>query len=65
MVRLALAEAATAPQIATFTAHSLKAETISFDWIESQRTLRMRVGQDQTRLLGVSSQVLAQSISLM
>jgi multidrug efflux pump subunit AcrB len=62
---LALAEAATAPQIAAFTGHSLKAETISFDWIESQRTLRMRVDQDQARLLGVSSQVLAQSISLM
>jgi multidrug efflux pump subunit AcrB len=40
-----------------------RTEKISFDWIESQRTLRMRVDQDQARLLGVSSQVLAQSIS--
>ena len=40
-----------------------RTEKISFDWIEPQRTLRMRVDQDQARLLGVSSQVLAQSIS--
>jgi multidrug efflux pump len=40
-----------------------RTEKISFDWIEPQRTLRMRVNQDQTRLLGVSSQVLAQSLS--
>jgi multidrug efflux pump subunit AcrB len=40
-----------------------RTEKISYDWIEPQRTLRMRVDQDQARLLGVSSQVLAQSIS--
>ena len=40
-----------------------RTEKISFDWIEPQRTLRVRVDQDQARLLGVSSQVLAQSLS--
>jgi multidrug efflux pump subunit AcrB len=40
-----------------------RTEKISFDWIEPQRTLRMRVDQDQARLLGVSSQVLAQALS--
>jgi multidrug efflux pump subunit AcrB len=40
-----------------------RTEKISFDWIEPQRTLRMRVDQDQARLLGVSSQVLAQTLS--
>jgi multidrug efflux pump len=40
-----------------------RTEKISFDWIEPQRTLRLRVDQDQARLLGVSSQVLAQALS--
>jgi multidrug efflux pump subunit AcrB len=40
-----------------------RTEKINFDWIEPQRTLRMRVDQDQARLLGVSSQVLAQALS--
>jgi multidrug efflux pump len=40
-----------------------RTEKISFDWIEPQRTLRIRVDQDQARLLGVNSQVLAQSLS--
>jgi multidrug efflux pump subunit AcrB len=40
-----------------------RTEKLNFDWIEPQRTLRMRVDQDQARLLGVSSQVLAQALS--
>jgi multidrug efflux pump len=44
-------------------ANDPRTEKISFDWIEPQRTLRIRVDQDQARLLGVSSQVLAQSLS--
>jgi len=40
-----------------------RTDKINFDWIEPQRTLRMRVNQDQARLLGVSSQVLAQALS--
>src|SRR5260370_40878025 len=38
-------------------------EKINFNWTEAQRTLRMRVDQDEVRLLGVSSQVLAQALS--
>jgi multidrug efflux pump len=36
---------------------------VSFDWIEPSRTLRIRVDQDQARLLGVSSESLAQSLN--
>ena len=38
-------------------------QSINFDWIEPMRTLRIRVNQDQARLLGVSSQALAQSLN--
>jgi multidrug efflux pump subunit AcrB len=40
-----------------------RARTINFDWIEPMRTLRIRVNQDEARLLGVSSQTLAQSLN--
>jgi multidrug efflux pump subunit AcrB len=40
-----------------------RAQQINFDWIEPIRTLRMRVNQDQARLLGVSSEALAQSLN--
>jgi multidrug efflux pump subunit AcrB len=50
-------------QLSAVVAGDPRTEKISFDWIEPQRTLRMRVDQDQARLLGVSSQVLAQSLS--
>src|SRR5260221_5392521 len=40
-----------------------RTEKINFNWIEPQRTWRRRVDQDQARLLGVSSQVLAQALS--
>lgn len=40
--------------------HALK---INFDWMEPARTLRMRVDQDQARLLGVSSEALAQALN--
>ncbi len=50
-------------QLSAVIAGDPRTEKISFDWIEPQRTLRMRVDQDQARLLGVSSQVLAQSLS--
>jgi multidrug efflux pump subunit AcrB len=50
-------------QLSAVVASDPRTEKISFDWIEPQRTLRMRVDQDQARLLGVSSQVLAQSLS--
>jgi multidrug efflux pump subunit AcrB len=50
-------------KLAAVVATDPRTEKISFDWIEPQRTLRMRVDQDQARLLGVSSQVLAQALS--
>src|SRR5260370_23144300 len=40
-----------------------RTRTVSFNCIRPQRTLRIRVDQDQARLLCVSSQVLAQSLS--
>src|SRR5712671_4532821 len=50
-------------KLSTVIAGDPRTEKISYDWIEPQRTLRMHVDQDQARLLGVSSQVLAQSLS--
>lgn len=40
-----------------------RTQTINFNWIEPMRTLRIRVNQDEARLLGVSSQALAQSLN--
>jgi multidrug efflux pump subunit AcrB len=40
-----------------------RAQQINFDWIEPIRTLQMRVNQDQARLLGVSSQALAEALN--
>src|SRR5712672_1688571 len=40
-----------------------RTQSTNFDWIEPMRTLRIRVNQDQARLLGVSSQVLAQAVN--
>ena len=36
---------------------------VNFDWIEPARTLKVKVDQDQARLLGVSSQDLAQTLN--
>jgi multidrug efflux pump subunit AcrB len=40
-----------------------RAQTVNFDWIEPMRTLRVEVNQDEARLLGVSSEALAQSVN--
>ena len=40
-----------------------RARTVNFDWIEPIRTLRVDVDQDQARLLGISSEQLAQSLN--
>jgi multidrug efflux pump subunit AcrB len=40
-----------------------RAEKVNFDWIEPSRTMRVRVDQDQARLLGVSSQQLAETLN--
>ena len=50
-------------QIAGVIATDPHSQSINFDWIEPLRTLRIRVNQDQARLLGVSSQALAQSLN--
>jgi multidrug efflux pump subunit AcrB len=40
-----------------------RAQSINFDWIEPMRKLRIRVNQDEARLLRISSQTLAQSLN--
>ncbi len=49
--------------VADIVASDRRTEKINFDWIEPQRTLRIRVDQDQARLLGVSSQALARTLN--
>jgi multidrug efflux pump subunit AcrB len=39
------------------------AQKINFDWVEPARTLRIRVNQDEARLLGLTSQDLAQALN--
>jgi multidrug efflux pump subunit AcrB len=39
------------------------ATNVNYNWMEPARTIRLRVDQDQARLLGLSSQDLAQSIN--
>jgi multidrug efflux pump subunit AcrB len=39
------------------------AENVNYNWMEPARTIRIRVDQDQARLLGLSSQQLAQSVN--
>ena len=50
-------------QLADVLATDKRAQQINFDWIEPIRTLRMHVNQDQARLLGVSSQALAEALN--
>jgi len=49
--------------LAGIMATDARTRSINFDWIEPMRTLRIRVNQDEARLLGVSSQTLAQSLN--
>jgi multidrug efflux pump len=39
------------------------AKNVHYNWIEPARTIRIRVDQDETRLLGLSSEDLAQSLN--
>jgi multidrug efflux pump len=39
------------------------AQNVNYNWMEPARTVRIRVDQDQARLLGLSSQDLAQSLN--
>ena len=50
-------------RVAGVIATDRRTQSTNFDWIEPIRTLRIRVNQDQARLLGVSSQALAQSVN--
>jgi multidrug efflux pump subunit AcrB len=51
-------------KLAQTMAENPKAQKINFDWIETARTLRLKVDQDQARLLGVSSESVAQALNL-
>ena len=46
-------------QLAGVVAGDAEAKTVNFDWMEPARTVRIRIDQDQARLLGLSSQALA------
>ena len=50
---------AIALKLAQIIATNPKAEKVNFDWIEPARQVRIRVDQDEARLLGLSSQALA------
>jgi multidrug efflux pump subunit AcrB len=50
---------AIALKLAQIIATNPKAEKVNFDWIEPARQVRIRVDQDEARLLGLSSQTLA------
>ena len=54
-------------EVATNLAQVMAADTrlrsINFDWIESGKNIRIKVDQDQARMLGVSSESLAQSLN--
>src|SRR6266481_8309879 len=52
-----------AERVAGLVATDRRTQSINFDWIEPMRSLRIRVNQDQARLLGISSQALAQSVN--
>jgi multidrug efflux pump len=46
-------------KVARIVAANPKTEHVNFDWIEPARQVRIRVDQDEARLLGLSSQALA------
>jgi multidrug efflux pump subunit AcrB len=50
---------AIALKLAQIIATNPEAEKVNFDWMEPARQLRIRVDQDEARLLGLSSQALA------
>ena len=50
-------------KLAQIVATNHKAANINFDWIEPARQLRIRIGQDEARLLGLSSQAIASALN--
>jgi multidrug efflux pump subunit AcrB len=50
-------------KVANVMASHASVQKINYDWIEPARTLKIQVDQDQARLLGLSSQDLAQAVN--
>ena len=50
-------------RLAEIVATNHKAANINFDWIEPARQLRIRIDQDEARLLGLSSQAIASALN--
>jgi len=50
-------------KLAQIVATNHKAANINFDWIEPARQLRIRIDQDEARLLGLSSQAIASALN--
>jgi multidrug efflux pump subunit AcrB len=51
-------------QLASLMTQSPELRNTNFDWIETGKTLRIRVDQDQARLLNLSSESLAQALDI-
>lgn len=41
-----------------------RVEKVNFDWVEPARTLKVRVDQDEARLLGISSEAVSQALNI-
>jgi multidrug efflux pump subunit AcrB len=54
---------ATAFKVAQVLGSEPGAQNVNYNWMEPARTIRIRVDQDEARLLGLSSQDLAQSLN--
>ncbi|WP_373508936.1 efflux RND transporter permease subunit, partial [Thiocapsa sp.] len=50
-------------QVAEVVANEPRARNVNYNWIEPARTVRVRVDQDKARLLGLSSQALAEAVN--
>jgi multidrug efflux pump len=55
---------ATAFKVAQILGADPRARNVNYNWMEPARTVRIRVDQDKARLLGLSSQELAQSLNV-
>jgi multidrug efflux pump subunit AcrB len=51
-------------QLASLLTQSSDLSNVNFDWIETGKTLRIKVDQDQARLLNLSSESLAQALEI-
>ncbi|MCX5495856.1 efflux RND transporter permease subunit [Kaistia dalseonensis] len=49
--------------LAQIVSQNSETERVNFDWMEPARMVRVRINQDQARLLGLSSQALAASLN--